>query len=130
MDRHMKVLGLLHVGYGFLLVLGSYGVAFLIRHAGHWIGVSSFHAHLGPFFSSDGMGMLRFFTYNLMGLMALVGVAGIVAGCGLLGHKNWARIMVMVLGIIALLNFPFGTALGIYTLLVVLKPEAKELTAS
>jgi hypothetical protein len=126
----MKVLGLLHVGYGFLLVLGSYGVVFLTRHAGHWIGVSRYQGSCDPFFESGGMEMLRFFTYNLMGLMALVGVVGIVAGCGLLGHKNWARIMVMVLGIIALLNFPFGTALGVYTLLVVLKPEAKELTAS
>ena len=42
---------------------------------------------------------------------------------GLFERQSWARILGLVLGILALLRFPFGTALGIYTLWV-LAPES------
>jgi hypothetical protein len=33
-------------------------------------------------------------------------------------HKSWGRILAIVIGILALITIPFGTALGIYTLWV------------
>ncbi|HUJ31929.1 MAG TPA: zinc ribbon domain-containing protein [Candidatus Acidoferrum sp.] len=44
----------------------------------------------------------------------------ILAAWGLFDRRPWARILVLVLGFLALLRFPFGTALGIYTLWVLL----------
>jgi hypothetical protein len=41
---------------------------------------------------------------------------------GLFERQPWARILGIVVGFLALLRFPFGTALGIYTLWVLL-PE-------
>lgn len=46
--------------------------------------------------------------------------ACLMAGWGLLQREPWARILAIVLAFISLLNVPLGTALGIYTLWVLL----------
>ena len=51
---------------------------------------------------------------------------GFLAGWGLLQHERWARILALVLGFIALFtNIPFGTALGVYTMWVLLPTESE-----
>jgi hypothetical protein len=52
--------------------------------------------------------------------------AGFFAGWGLLQHEEWARIFALVVGFIALLSVPLGTALGIYTLWVLLPSQSDE----
>src|SRR5258708_32453357 len=42
--------------------------------------------------------------------------AGFFAGWGLLQRQEWARTVALVVGFVALLNVPLGTALGSYTL--------------
>ena len=50
---------------------------------------------------------------------------GIAAGVGILQRADWARIMALVVGCVSLINAPFGTALGVYTLWVLLSPNAE-----
>jgi hypothetical protein len=57
------------------------------------------------------------------GSLFLVAAGGILVGWGLLKHQSWARIAAIVLGIVSLLHPPFGTALGIYTLWVLLSDQ-------
>ncbi|MBI1737795.1 MAG: zinc ribbon domain-containing protein [Acidobacteria bacterium] len=68
----------------------------------------------------------------LGGLMAVVAsfflfkaILAFVAGWGLLEVQPWARMFTLVLGFLALLLPPVGTALGVYTLWVLL-PEQSE----
>jgi hypothetical protein len=42
------------------------------------------------------------------------------AGWGLMDRSSWGRIMAIVAAILSLLKFPFGTALGIWTLVMLL----------
>jgi hypothetical protein len=51
-------------------------------------------------------------------------IAGGIAGWGLMAHAPWARMLAIVLGCISLIHFPFGTALGIYTLWVLVPGDA------
>ncbi|MFP4460144.1 MAG: hypothetical protein ACLFSQ_11225 [Candidatus Zixiibacteriota bacterium] len=51
-------------------------------------------------------------------VMVVLSVPSIIGGINLLKHKDWARILILVLGIIKILDIPFGTALGIYTIWV------------
>lgn len=48
--------------------------------------------------------------------LALLSLPGLIGGIWLLQYKEWARILTIIVGVIGLLNIPFGTALGIYTL--------------
>ena len=54
-------------------------------------------------------------------------IADFVAGLGLLQYKAWARILAIILGIINLILFPIGTAVGIYTLIIMFNEETKAL---
>ena len=59
------------------------------------------------------------------GIFLVTGVVGVIAGWGLYERRSWARILAIVLGFINLVHPPFGTAIGIYTLWVLL-PAASE----
>jgi hypothetical protein len=50
---------------------------------------------------------------------------GFAAGWGLLHRESWARILALIAGFLALFHPPFGTALGIYTLWVLLSAESE-----
>ena len=56
---------------------------------------------------------------------SLTGVIGLIAGWGLYERRSWARILAIVLAFLSLFHPPFGTAIGIYTLWV-LMPAASE----
>jgi hypothetical protein len=57
--------------------------------------------------------------------MTALGAVGFFAGWGLLERAPWARMLTIVLGCFALLHMPLGTALGIYTLWVLLPAESE-----
>jgi len=60
-------------------------------------------------------------------LLLAKAACGFIAGWGLLQREHWARIVVLVLAFVALFtNIPFGTALGIYTMWVLLPSESEE----
>jgi hypothetical protein len=52
-------------------------------------------------------------------------VLSLMAGWGLLERQPWARMLTIVLGALHLINVPFGTALGAYTLWVLLPAESE-----
>lgn len=64
------------------------------------------------------------FILLLVGSLAILALA---SGVGLLHHKGWARISTMVLAILNLFSFPFGTAFGVYGIWVLTRPEVKRL---
>jgi hypothetical protein len=62
---------------------------------------------------------------NLLGgSLLIVAAGGICVGWGLMERLPWARGVAVVLGVITLFHPPFGTALGIYTLWVLLANDA------
>ena len=62
-----------------------------------------------------------------IGVIVLAKAAcGFLAGWGLLHREPWARVLALVLGFIALIHIPFGTALGVYTLWVLLPGESHD----
>ena len=65
---------------------------------------------------------LGFGLYVLGAIIAVFGVAHAVFAIGLWRRQPWARMLGLILGFIALIRIPFGTALGVYTLWVLL-PE-------
>ncbi|MFY0592443.1 hypothetical protein [Roseivirga sp.] len=52
------------------------------------------------------------------GIALLFFVPRLIIGIGLIGEKKWANIPGLIYGVISLLNFPFGTLLGIYSIIV------------
>ncbi|MGA7220532.1 MAG: zinc ribbon domain-containing protein [Candidatus Sulfotelmatobacter sp.] len=61
-------------------------------------------------------------------------LAGFFVGWGLMRRESWARVAALVLGFLSLFNVPFGTAVGVYTLWILLPAQSQQeydaLTAS
>jgi len=53
----------------------------------------------------------------------LLSIPGLIAGIGLFKRKEWARILTLIISIISLLNFPIGTAVGVYSIWALVHPE-------
>jgi len=53
-------------------------------------------------------------------VLAFRSVLAAVAGWGLLEHAQWGKVMAIVAAILSILKFPFGTALAIATLVILL----------
>jgi hypothetical protein len=63
---------------------------------------------------------------SVLGILILAkGALGFIAGYGLINHEAWARIVALVLAFISLFNIPFGTAIGVYTMWVLLPGESQ-----
>ncbi len=59
-------------------------------------------------------------------VLLAAGAAGIAAAWGLLQRATWARMLAIILGCVSLVDMPFGTAVGIYTLWALLPAASEE----
>jgi len=67
-------------------------------------------------------------AFTTLAVIAIVwGVGHILIGIPLRRRRPWARLLALMLGSVDLLLLPYGTALGCYTLWVLLNEEAKKL---
>lgn len=116
MAGHVRLLGILWLALSaFRLVPG---LVLVLLFSGGWTALMpQMGVVMPPIF---GM-----FLIGLGALLSLGAIAGIVTGWGLLAREPWARTFAIVLGALNLIDLPFGTALGIYTLWVLL-PEASD----
>ena len=117
MGRHVHLLGVLWLVLGVLTALT--GLAAMIVA----------HVIFGPGGVATENGAPPFIRplISLGGLFFLAkGVLCFLAGIGLLQRQSWARVLTIVLAFISLVHVPLGTALGIYTLWVLLSANAEE----
>jgi hypothetical protein len=61
----------------------------------------------------------------ISGIFLLSAALGIATGWGLLVRAPWARVLAIVAGVLNLMDIPLGTALGVYTLWVLLPATAE-----
>ena len=59
--------------------------------------------------------------------LVMLAVPSILGGVGLLKGKEWARVLVLVLSVFNLLDFPIGTMISLYTFWVLLHGETSAL---
>ncbi len=112
-EKHLKLLAILWLVISVMRLIPGIGLLFLGR-----LGFPFIPPHVRPL-------VLPLAAIGGVFLIATA-AAGIIVGWGLLERASWARILAIILGIIALIHVPFGTALGIYTLWVLLPAQSEE----
>ena len=119
-QEHVRLVGILWMAYSALSVVGGVVLMIVARTIfGGFIRMPNgpppeFTAWLSPFLTFIG------------GMILLKGAAGFIAGWGVLQREPWARVVTLVVGFISLFNIPLGTALGIYTLWVLLPTQSDD----
>lgn len=116
-QEHLRLLAILWLALSAVNLIGGVVLVILANtlfvHLPEMGGASAASEFLRPLLTVVGI-----FVLAKAGL-------GFVAGWGLLERQTWARILCLVLGFISLFNIPLGTALGIYTLWVLLPADSE-----
>jgi hypothetical protein len=116
MQDHVKVIGILWIIFGSLSLLGAL-ILYMIL-----FGVSFI-----PDMGDIAPGILRLVGIVLSTFIALLGLPKIIGGIGLLKGHEWGRILILVVSFLSLINIPFGTALGIYSMIILFNPQTVKL---
>ena len=111
LDNHKKVLGILFVIWGSLTILGMLLLSAFLSVI--------FSFALNEVDSDDQKVLevvLPIIQYIPIFIIAIFAIPTLIAGIGLLMRKSWAMLFSLVVGCLKLFSFPFGTALGIYSI--------------
>ena len=124
MTTHVKVLGVLYIVCGAIGVCVALFFGLAIGAATGIVGQAA-----SPEDAAIALPIIGLGGTALVVLLLAFSLPGVIVGVGLLKLQSWARIFGIVVAAINLVNFPFGTALGIYGLWVLLNKETEVLFA-
>lgn len=115
MRDHVRILAWCFIVYSSIIVLVGLGIGSIVLFGGAISG------------DRDAMLITGAVGAGIASLLLVVSLPGMFAGIGLLKMQPWARIVAIIVGVLHILSFPFGTALGVYTLWVLLNAETEAL---
>jgi O-antigen/teichoic acid export membrane protein len=116
MKKHVTVVGVIHIAFGVLGLIGALSVFFVLNFARGFVGNDEIPTVV-----------LTFLAVSLPLLIGFMSTLGLVGGIGLMGYKTWARYLVIVVAALGCLNIPIGTLKGVYSLWVLLQDETVKL---
>jgi hypothetical protein len=100
-EEHKRYVGMSHLVYAGLMALFGLGMA------GFFIAV------MAP--AGAPAGVIFFMTLFMLFFFALTVIPSFLAGYALLKGRSWGRIAAIIGAVTAASNFPFGTAVCVYT---------------
>jgi len=115
MKKHIQMLGIFYIIYGAMGMMAATVVFFLIAGLGFVSGVDTGAPLI--WWLPGSLGLI------VSSIVALFALPPIIAGWAILTHKEWGRLLGMVISVIAIFEFPLGTVLGIYGLWVLIQDE-------
>lgn len=122
MQQHVKILAWLNIVYGGLGILVGL-IAFAVLG-----GVAGFVTQMDSSLDAQQASLiLPLIGVGIVVLLAVISAPAIIAGWGLLNFRPWARVLTIVISALHLLSIPFGTALGVYGLWVLLSAQTEPL---
>jgi hypothetical protein len=116
MQRHLELVSILHMAAGALTILVAASALALAFGAGALIPTAGFAARATSA------------AFAVVAALALVWGGGtLLTGAALRQRRRWARLLALGFAILNLLVIPFGTALGVYTLWVLINDRTRQL---
>jgi hypothetical protein len=124
MYSHIKILGWINIIFGALGMIAALVVFSIFGGLAGLVGFS------GDADSRVAAPILFLIGGMVLILLIVLSVPGLIGGIGLLKFKPWARILMIILSALHILNIPIGTLLGVYGLWALLNPETEALFAN
>jgi len=118
-QNHIHLLGVLWLALSAINAIG--GIILIVI-------ANTLLAHLHQFGAPPEVpsGFLTILLTTIGIVILAKSVCGFFAGWGLIQREPWARVLALVLAFLSLFNVPFGTAVGVYTLWVLLPGQSQE----
>ena len=111
MEKHINIVAALQIGLSIFNLLIAFLIFTVLKLVGGFVD------------DANGATILSLIADILAIVFIIISVPGILAGMGLYKRKEWARILSLVLSVIEIFSFPFGTAIGIYSIWALIQPE-------
>ena len=115
MEKHVTLVAIINIVFGVMGVLVGLFLLVVIICGGLISG------------DSEVMTITGIVGTTICGFFLLLSIPELIGGIGLLKRRGWARILVLIIGILDLVNLPIGTAIGIYTIWVLLNEKTAQL---
>ncbi len=116
MDKHVHFIAILWIIYGIL------GIVF-----GFFVFLALFGISFIPNMGDIAPGILRIAAWVISLFLMTLALPQLIGGVALLQRKEWGRILVLVISFFQLINFPLGTALAVYSLIILLREDTVRL---
>lgn len=122
MDQHIKIVAIL------LIILGILGLVIaLLFFAGGAVLAGLIASQATADEERAAAGVFGACGTIVAAACGIVSLPGLIAGWGLYKRRSWARILTIVVSIVALTIVPIGTAVGAYALWVMFNEETKRI---
>ena len=115
MEKHLTVVAALQVGFSVLGILAAI-IVYTVLH-------SVMHFADDP----ETVNVLRIVARWVSLFLLVISIPGLVGGIGLFMKKNWARILVLIISVLDLLNIPLGTIIAVYSIWVLVQEDTLKL---
>ncbi len=116
-EQHYRTLAVLTIIYSLFWVIGGAGMLFAARFIFSGV-IGNMNPPPPPFVAP---------LINVLGWIVLTkGILGVVSGIGLLAREMWARVLTLVVAFVSLIDIPFGTAIGAYSIWVLLSAGSEQ----
>jgi hypothetical protein len=119
MEKQVHLIGLLWIIYGVIGFVFGFGVAVVL-----------FGLSFVPLDWEIGPGIVRLIAWGTGMFFLFLALPQIAGGMGLMKRREWARILILIVAFFHLLSFPLGTALAVYSFVILLKDETVKLFAA
>lgn len=111
MEKHINIVAALQIGLSIFSLLIALLIFTVLKLVGGFVD------------DANATTILSIIADVLAILFIITSIPGILAGMGLYKRKEWARILTLIISVIEIFNFPFGTAIGIYSIWALIQPE-------
>ncbi len=124
MEKHVQLVAILMIVYRSLLILASVFIFALTAWITHIIEFQVFRHGDVPV---EFLNIVPMILLAVSTVLFVVSVIGIIGAIGLLQRKEWGRVITLMVSCLNLIHVPLGTALGIYSLWVLMSDETVKL---
>lgn len=111
MEKHINIVAAFQIGLSIFNLLIAFLIFTVLKLVGGFVA------------DANATTVLSIIADVLAVVFIVISVPGILAGMGLYKRKEWARILTLILSVIEIFSFPFGTAIGIYSIWALIQPE-------
>ena len=111
MEKHINIVAALQIGLSIFNLLIAFIIFTVLKLVGGFVD------------DANGSTILSLIADIFAIVFIIISIPGILAGMGLYKRREWARILTLILSVIEIFSFPFGTAIGIYSIWALIQPE-------
>jgi len=115
MEKHLTIVAAIQVGFSIFGILIAVVVYTVLMNVAGFVN------------EEEAVYVLPIVARWVAIFFLVISIPGLVGGIGLFMRKSWARILIIILSVIELLNIPIGTAIAIYSIYVLVQDDTVKL---